>query len=134
MEETSMWRSPRVISAFCFMVLAVANTSKAADLVARSGQTIPVTAVYWIGTGCVSHLNRVVSTDLVTDGEYLRLSLQPQTVRTYQCGNEVPGAWVFATVKNVAQEVDTQLKFIVNYDTTEGPKISAHLYNLKILP
>ena len=118
-----------VVVSLIFISTALADS----PISARPGQLVVVGHVYWI-KDCQSILKRVVSADAVTGGEYVSLSVQPQTVRTRQCGNDVPGAVVFATPKPIATPAAVHLEFVVHYDTNDGPKVSAHTRDLTITP
>jgi len=60
-------------------------------VVVRPGQWTPIGNVYWIGSGCQSKLNKVVDVQILSGSENINLTLQPQTVKTFQCGNERTG-------------------------------------------
>jgi len=102
-------------------------------VVVRPGQWTPISNVYWIGSGCQSKLNKVVDVQILSGSENINFTLQPQTVKTFQCGNDVPGAVVLAEPKRSTPST-VQLRYVVNYDTVDGPKMSAHVKDLKIEP
>jgi len=115
------------------LVRCPAASSAAEPITVRPGQWTSLGNYYWISPNCVSLLNKVVSVEVLAGGENVALTLQPQTVRTNQCGNEVPGAVVLAAAKGSAPAT-VQLRYVVNYDTTDGPKMSAHVKEIKIAP
>jgi len=103
---------------------------------ARAGERVPLGPVYWVSPafGCQSQLRRVDSVTLVLGTEHVTLTLLPQRVRTFQCGNEVDGAVVEATVLRLPGPDPVLVEYRVSYDTHVGPQASFHRRLLQAAP
>ncbi len=120
----------------CLGVQGCAPTATSGPVVMRSGQTVFLQNAYWVQTPgpCTSLLKSVTGVDVIAGDKYLALSLKPQIVRTWQCGNEVAGAVVLATAKRVPREITVHLRYIVHFATENGPTTSEGARDVDIVP
>ena len=124
-------------AAFVGTLLLLAQSaagSTHAPMEIRAGHTVPLFGVYWI-SDCFSRFNKVTEIETFSGGELLSISInQPAIVRTHQCNNDVPGAWLYLTAKPVAVPTPVQLRFSVKYDTLDGPKADMQIVPVTIQP
>ena len=103
----------------------------------KIGEPISLGPVYWINrySGCASELIKVERVEVISGGEFVDVALSPQAaVRTWQCGNDVPGALIMATARKMPPTPEMTLKYYVYYQTVSGPQASSHTKDLLIRP
>jgi hypothetical protein len=66
----------------------------------------------------------------------LTLSIREEMVlpRRQSCANRVPGGTVVATAHAVQSASQTKLTYRLNYKTKDGPRQTAHVYNVSLFP
>ncbi len=102
----------------------------------RVGEVASLGGVYWVNTaaGCASQLVAVRSVELASGAEYVALTVVPQRVRTWQCGNTVDGAVISARGLRATGDAPVNVEYLVAYDTVVGPRTSRHVRQVTVTP
>jgi hypothetical protein len=119
-----------------FLITLALALPAAAQMHAKSGQSIDLGAVYWVES-CVSRLDGFVGVEMTSGppGVTLDLRKEPVVASRQGCTTPVPGANVVATMPVVTQATKTTVKYRVTYLLKTGAKTqSDHSRELWIVP
>ena len=105
------------------------------NIALKSGESQEVSEIYY-QVGCVSQLKSPPRVEIVQGppGVTAELKEAMVTPRFQQCANPIKGAKLVLSVKEVEDPSFSQLTLRIVYDTREGERKLAHVYNLSLIP
>jgi hypothetical protein len=101
----------------------------------KSGESTEIGSVWWV-EHCRSIMVGLPEVEILEGPPGLTLSLKEAMVipRRLNCTNEVPGAILVATVKDVTEPVQGRLIYRIKYKTKDGDRQRANTYNVSLFP
>jgi hypothetical protein len=101
----------------------------------KSGESTEIGSVWWVAH-CRSIMVGVPEVEILEGPPGLTLSLKEAMVvpRRLNCTNEVPGAILVATAKDVMEPVQGRLIYRIKYKTKDGDRQRANTYNVSLFP
>jgi hypothetical protein len=120
----------------CRVALLAFPASVAAQSVAlKSGESADLNAVYWV-ENCRSILKDFAGVEILEgpSGVVMSLREQPVRARRQNCPENVPGAIVVVTVKEVTEKASATVRYRVKYNTEDGQKQSSHTFKIHLFP
>lgn len=101
----------------------------------KSGESTEIGSVWWVAH-CRSIMVGLPEVEILEGPPGLRLSLKEAMVipRRLNCTNEVPGAILVATAKDVTEPVQGRLIYRIKYKTKDGDRLRANTYNVSLFP
>jgi hypothetical protein len=127
---------PSAVVWTCAIALLAAPLSASAQSVAlKSGESADLISVYWV-ENCRSILKDFAGLELLEGppGVVLSLREQPVRARRQNCPDNVPGAVVIVTAKDVAEKASGTVRYRVRYNTDDGQKQSSHTFKIDLYP
>jgi hypothetical protein len=105
------------------------------NIALKSGESQEVSEIYY-QTACVSQLKSTPRVEVVDGPPGVTAELKEAMVipRFQKCANPIKGAKLVIGVKNVEDPSFSQLILRIVYDTREGERKLAHVYNLSLVP
>jgi hypothetical protein len=130
---------PKVLlSAFTVLGLSVIglwNCAAQESIALKSGESTEIGSVWWVAH-CRSIVVGLPEVEILEGPPGLTLSLKEAMVipRRLNCTNEVPGAILVATAKDVTEPVQGKLIYRIKYKTKDGDRQRANTYNVSLFP
>jgi hypothetical protein len=119
----------------CVALLFIPISAAAQSVALRSGESTDLGAVYWVES-CQSIVKSFIGVEILEGppGVVIALREQPVRARRQNCPNEVPGAIVTITAKEVTEKTSATTRYRVKYDTEDGKKQSNHTVKIDLYP
>ncbi|MFM2050628.1 MAG: hypothetical protein RL682_1119 [Pseudomonadota bacterium] len=119
----------------CVALLFIPISAAAQSVALKSGESTDLGAVYWVES-CQSIVNSFIGVEILEGppGVVIALREQPVRARRQNCPNEVPGAIVTITAKEVTEKTSATIRYRVKYDTEDGKKQSNHTVKIDLYP
>jgi hypothetical protein len=111
------------------------KSGNAGEYAVKNGETIELSAVYWI-SNCKSRLKNFAGIDVLEGPPGVSLSLRLQKVvpSLQHCSRPVDGAMVVLNAKGITAAGTADVSYRVRYNTLDGPRQSNHTVVLKLFP
>jgi hypothetical protein len=119
----------------CVALLFIPISAAAQSVALKSGESTDLGAVYWVES-CQSIVKSFIGVEILEGppGVVIALREQPVRARRQNCPNEVPGAIVTITAKEVTEKTSATIRYRVKYDTEDGKKQSNHAVKIDLYP
>jgi hypothetical protein len=119
----------------CVALLFIPISAAAQSVALKSGESTDLGAVYWVES-CQSIVKSFIGVEILEGppGVVIALREQPVRARRQNCPNEVPGAIVTITAKEVTEKTSATIRYRVKYDTEDGKKQSNHTVKIDLYP
>jgi hypothetical protein len=101
----------------------------------KSGESVELFPVYWV-TNCRLTMLGLPEIEILDGPPELTLSIREEMVlpRRQGCANRVPGGTLVATARQVQDASQAKLTFRLKFKTKDGPRQTAHAYNVSLFP
>jgi hypothetical protein len=118
-----------------FEVHAQSPSENLANIALKSGESVTLGPVYWV-VNCKSIMIGVPTVEVLEGPPELSLSLKEDMVlpRRQNCAAKVKGAVLTATAGAVKAVVHAKLTFRLKYQTKDGDRQSARVYDVSLFP
>jgi hypothetical protein len=118
-----------------FEVHAQSPSENTANIALKSGESVTLGPVYWV-VNCKSIMIGIPKVEVLEGPPELSLSLKEDMVlpRRQNCAAKVKGAVLTATAGTVKAVVHAKLTFRLMYQTKDGDRQSARVYDVSLFP